>query len=85
MSDYTRDRWEQIKAMGPRSEGARNFLHEAEGRGRVRMDPVERRRLGAYLHPRNVDRSGGTGYSAAPAGKRWYKERLVPRKSGVVG
>jgi hypothetical protein len=79
MSDYTRERWEQIKAMGPRSSGPRNFLHAAEGSGRARMDPVERRRLGAYLHRRNVDWRGGARYTAAPAGYRWHKERLVPR------
>jgi len=81
MSDYTRARWEQIKAMGPRSSGPRNFLHAAEGRGRVRMDPVERRRLGAYLNKRNVDRSGGAGYFSAGPGYRWHKEALVPRFS----
>jgi hypothetical protein len=86
VSDYTQSRWAEIKAMTPRPGGLRSFIHQLRGnRPRARMIPMERRRLGPYLHQKNIDRdAGGTGYSAAPAGFRWRKERLVPRHSITV-
>ena len=82
MSDYTRSRWEQIKAMRPRARFLRPATSQARTstRAPATRDPDERRRAGAHLHPKLIDRrAGGTGYYSAPNGTRWERDELVSR------
>lgn len=83
MSDYTRSRWEQIKAMRPRARLLPPATYPAptSTRARTTRAPDDRRRAGAHLHPKLIDRrAGGTGYYSAPIGTRWERDELVARR-----
>lgn len=63
-----------------KSQRANRRRHDPVFAAGEAIQKIEARRNHRSLHPKHIDRlAGGTGYTSAPQGMRWYNDKLIPR------